>query len=66
MARLAMRVIAKAAAVWTFSCFIRIWIVKNGAAGRDRTCDLSLRRQTLFQLSYNGVMLSLGQVHSKL
>lgn len=36
-------------------------MLRYGAAGRDRTCDLSLRRQTLFQLSYNGRGVSLGQ-----
>lgn len=43
----------------------RTVILRYGAAGRDRTCGLSLRRQTLFQLSYNGIRVSLGQTAIK-
>ena len=41
-----------------FPFLVRVYVsvigIKNGAAGRDRTCDLLVTNELLYQLSYNG------------
>lgn len=34
---------------------VRVFLQKNGAIGRDRTCDLLVTNELLYQLSYNGI-----------
>ena len=37
-----------------------VWKSSNGAPGRNRTCDLALRRHSLYPLSYRGRKIEAG------